>query len=118
MGRSARAMPRLDGVGNQPDHAHNRGMAIIHSDNPDHGFQFPGEFELTAMGPAEAGLETEIPNLLIAAGITVLHESVSVRESSGGRFVSVRLSFRAGSREQYETAHQVLREHPDVKWTL
>lgn len=90
----------------------------IKSDNPDHGFQFPGEFELTAMGPADAGLETEIPNLLMAAGITVVHDTVSTRASSAGRYVSVRLSIRAGSREEYETAHAALREHPEVKWTL
>ena len=29
----------------------------ISSDNPEHGFQFPGVFEITAMGPASAGLE-------------------------------------------------------------
>lgn len=90
----------------------------IKSDNPEHGFQFPGEFEITAMGPADAGLETEIPNLLMAAGLTVVHDTVSTRASSAGRYVSVRLRFRAGSREEYETAHAVLREHPEVKWTL
>jgi len=65
-----------------------------------------------------AGLETEIPRLLTAVGIVVLHETVSSRESSGGKFVSVKLSFRAESREQYETAHEALRSHPEVKWTL
>lgn len=90
----------------------------IKSDNSEHGFQFPGEFEITAMGPASAGLEIEIPNLLRAAGLTVLHETVSTRESSGGKYVSVKLSFRAGSREDYDTAHAALREHPEVKWTL
>ena len=90
----------------------------IKSDNPEHGFQFPGEFEITAMGPASAGLEAEIPRLLTAAGIAVLHETVSSRESSGGKFVSVKLSFRAESRDQYEAAHEALRAHPEVKWTL
>lgn len=90
----------------------------IKSDNPEHGFQFPGEFELTAMGPADSNLEEKIPGLLEAAGIVVLHETVSTRESSGGKFVSVKLSIRAESREQYEVAHAVLREHPEVKWTL
>ncbi|WP_024891466.1 DUF493 family protein [Luteimonas huabeiensis] len=90
----------------------------IKSDNPEHGFQFPGEFEITAMGPANAGLEADIPRLLQAAGLTVLEESIRWRESSGGRFVSVRLSFRAASREEYETAHTALREHPEVRWTL
>ncbi len=90
----------------------------IQSDNPEHGFQFPGEFELTAMGPANSNLEETIPGLLEAAGIVVLHETVSTRESSGGKFVSVKLRIRAESREQYDVAHAVLREHPEVKWTL
>ena len=48
----------------------------IHSDNPDHGFQFPGEFELSAMGPAEARLETELPRLLAEAGVDLVHEDI------------------------------------------
>lgn len=92
-------------------------MAIT-SDNPDHGFQFPDTFEITAMGPAGSGLEDEIPRLLEAAGIVVLHETVAARESSTGKYVSVKLSFRAESREQYDTAHEALRAHPEVKWTL
>ena len=86
--------------------------------NPDHGFQFPGVFELSAMGAADAGLERELPALLEAAGITVRHEDVSRRESSGGRYVSVRIVFEAKDREQYDAAHIALREHPEVKWTV
>ena len=77
---------------------HNPRMEIK-SDNPEHGFQFPGEFEITAMGPATAGLEVEVPNLLRAAGLTVVHETLTSRPSSGGKFVSVRIAFRANSRE-------------------
>ena len=90
----------------------------ISSDNPEHGFQFPGVFEITAMGASSAGLETEIPRLLVAAGIPVLEETVSWRESSGGKLVSVKLSFRAADRAQYDAAHAALRGHPEVKWTL
>ena len=90
----------------------------IKSDNPDHGFQFPGVFEITAMGAASIGLESEIPRLLNAAGLEVLDETISWRESSGGRYVSVKLNFRALDREQYEAAHSALRNHPEVKWTL
>lgn len=90
----------------------------IKTDNPAHGFQFPGDFEITAMGPASAGLDVELPTLLRSAGISVLEESVTTRPSSGGNYVSVRLSFHASSREEYETAHAALRGHPDVKWTL
>jgi len=48
----------------------------------------------------------------------VLQESVSWRHSSSGRYVSVRISFRAASREEYDRAHAALRDHPEVKWTL
>src|SRR5688500_8902510 len=43
----------------------------LKSDNPEHGFQFPGNFELSAMGPAEAALERVLPQLLTDAGIDV-----------------------------------------------
>ncbi len=84
----------------------------------DQGFQFPGVFEITALGSAEAGLEREIPALLAAAGLVVLHETVRSRASSAGRYVSVALSFRAESRADYDAAHVALRGHPEVKWTL
>ncbi|WP_206860232.1 DUF493 family protein [Lysobacter changpingensis] len=90
----------------------------IKSDNPEHGFQFPGTFELSAMGAAEKDLETALPTLLLDAGIEVVQETVNWKLSSNGRFVSVRITFRARSREEYDKAHQVLRDHPEVKWTL
>jgi putative lipoic acid-binding regulatory protein len=90
----------------------------IKSDNPEHGFQFPGTFELSAMGTAGTGLETELPRLLATAGVDVIHEDISWKHSSNGKYVSVRISFRAANREQYDAAHAVLRDHPEVKWTL
>jgi len=90
----------------------------ISSDNPEHGFQFPGTFELSAMGTADKGLERELPQLLIDAGIDVTHETVSWKPSSNGKYVSVRISFRAEDRAQLDRAHHVLRDHPEVKWTL
>ena len=90
----------------------------LKSDNPEHGFQFPGTFELSAMGSADADLQVELPRLLMDAGIDVLHESVNWQHSSNGKYVSVRIAFRADSREQYDAAHAALRAHPEVKWTL
>ncbi|MEH6422455.1 DUF493 family protein [Pseudomonas sp. CGJS7] len=90
----------------------------IHSDNPDHGFQFPGDFELSAMGSADIGLERVLPQLLMQAGIEVVTETIQWKHSSSGKYVSVRISFRAKDRAQYDLAHQVLRDHPEVKWTL
>ena len=90
----------------------------IQSDNPEHGFQFPGTFELSAMGAADKDLQAALPRLLIAAGIDVLSEQVQWRHSSNGKYVSVRIAFRAESREDYDRAHEALRAHPEVKWTL
>ena len=90
----------------------------IKSDNPEHGFQFPGTFELSAMGAADKDLETVLPTLLLDAGIEVVQESVNWKLSSNGRYVSVRIAFRAESRAQYDAAHGALRAHPEVKWTL
>jgi len=90
----------------------------INSDNPEHGFQFPGTFELSAMGAADKDLQAELPKLLMDAGIDVVHESVSWKHSSNGKYVSVRIAFRAENRAQYDAAHAALRTHPEVKWTL
>jgi putative lipoic acid-binding regulatory protein len=90
----------------------------IKSDNPEHGFQFPGEFELSAMGTADKGLETELPAVLAELGLEVLEERIQWKHSSNGKYVSVRIAFRADSREQYDAAHAALRDHPEVKWTL
>jgi putative lipoic acid-binding regulatory protein len=90
----------------------------MQSDNPDHGFQFPGVFELSAMGEAERHLEEALPKALIEAGVDVVSEQVNWKHSSTGKFVSVRIAFRADSREDYDRAHVALREHPDVKWTI
>ena len=91
----------------------------MNTENPEiKGFQFPGVFEITAMGSAVADLATVVPRELTQAGLKVLHETVSSRASSAGRFVSISLQFKAESRTDYEAAHNALRAHPEIKWTL
>jgi hypothetical protein len=82
------------------------------------GFQFPGEFEITAVGNASANLPTHVPQLLERAGLHVLHESVRHRHSGAGNFVSVTVSFHCENREQYEAAHVALRASPDIRYTM
>ena len=90
----------------------------IAAQNPQQGFQFPGEFEITAVGKASAGLPTHVPQLLERAGLHVLHETVKHRHSGGGNYVSVTVSFRCDNREQYDSAHAALRADPDIRYTL
>ena len=82
------------------------------------GFQFPGEFEITAVGSASADLPVQVPQLLEQAGLQVVHESVRHRHSGAGNFVSVTVSFHCADRAQYEAAHVALRAHPDIRYTL
>ena len=39
----------------------------LHPQNPEQGFQFPGAFEVTAMGKAHAGLETRVAEIIVAS---------------------------------------------------
>lgn len=82
------------------------------------GFQFPGTFEITAMGAATAALETRVPALLAEAGLAVKAETLRTRPSRAGNYVSVTVSFEARSRADYDAAHVCLRGCPEVKWTL
>ena len=86
--------------------------------NPQQGFQFPGAFEITAMGNARAGLEQRVPQIIAGLGMSVLDGSLRTRASSEGHYVSVSVTFTCPSREKYEAAHAALRADPDVRWTL
>jgi putative lipoic acid-binding regulatory protein len=85
---------------------------------PPRGFQFPGRFEISAMGAADAGLDQLLPTLLEALGLTVDRGSLRQRPSSKGHYVAVAISFEANSRADYDAAHAVLRARPEIKWTL
>ena len=90
----------------------------IQAQNPDQGFQFPGVFEITAMGPKSAGLEDKVPDIITGVGLSVLAGSLRVRPSREGKYVSVAVSFTCPSREKYDAAHEALRADPDIRWTL
>lgn len=81
-------------------------------------YEFPGAFELSAMGAADAGIADVLPALVESVGAQVLAGSISSRPSSNGNYVAVRISFLAANREQLDAVHNVVREHPGVKWLI
>lgn len=85
---------------------------------PGQGLQFPGTFEIIAMGAANTDLERRVPEALAAAGLTVCHGQQRSRLSAQGNWLSVTCGFEAASRDDYERAHAALRALPGVKWTL
>ena len=82
------------------------------------GFQFPGTFQLSAMGLAASALEDALPRLLSDAGVHVDAENTQFRYSSNKRYVSVTLVFYAPSRSVLEQVQCMIKAHPDVQWVL
>ncbi|MGC1549848.1 MAG: DUF493 family protein [Rhodanobacter sp.] len=82
------------------------------------GFQFPGEFEITALGSANADLKARVPQILEGVGLHVLHETVKHKHSREGNFLSVTVTFRCDTREHYDAAHTALRADPDIRYTM
>jgi len=82
------------------------------------GFQFPGNVEISAVGPTGIGLEHDLPQVLRQIGVELPDEHINVRLSAAGKYVAVRMRFIARTRAQYETAQAALRAHPGVKWML
>lgn len=95
-----------------------RNLDEIRPESPDQGFQFPGVFEITAMGPAGAALQARVPAIIAKLGLIVLGGSERVRLSREGNYVAVSLSFTCPSREHYDAVHAALRAEPDIRWTL
>ena len=86
--------------------------------DPQHGFQFPGPFEITVMGPADANLDALLPSLLEGLGLSVDRSTLRQRASAKGNYVAVAISFEAATRADYDAAHVALRACPAVKWTI
>ena len=82
------------------------------------GFQFPGHFEITAMGAAVPELEAIVMSELVALGCTPDPGTVRHRSSSGGKYLAVSITFECDTRERYQAAHARLRAHPAIRWTL
>lgn len=95
-----------------------RNLDDIQPESPDQGFQFPGLFEITAVGSGNAGLVERVPLHIASLGLNVLEGSVRSKPSREGNYVSVTVSFTCPSREKYDAAHEVLRADPDIRWTL
>jgi uncharacterized protein len=90
---------------------------MTQADNP-HGFVFPGMFDITAFGPADAGMEAVLHQRVEACGVSVLAGSLRTRQSSAGHYVAVSLSFLCPDRATHEAVYNEVRAHPAVKWTL
>lgn len=90
----------------------------LKAERPEQGFQFPGVFEITAMGRSDADLERRVPEIVESIGVSVLAGSMRVKPSREGNYLAVSVSFTCPDREHYDAAHAALRAADGIRWTL
>lgn len=86
--------------------------------NEPRGFVFPARIEVSAMGAADAGLAERVPAMVAAAGVVVVPESLRLRPSRTGKYLSVTVSIECPDRASYDAVHSALRADPAIQWTL
>lgn len=79
---------------------------------------FPCEFMIKAMGLQEEGFKEHAHALIAKHAPELSLESLSLRPSSKGKYVSVSATINATSREQLEAIYRDLGEDPKILKTL
>ena len=80
--------------------------------------EFPCDFPIKAMGEASFGFDALVVGL-IREHAPDLHEgAVSVRESSGGKYLSVTVNIRATSKQQLDQIYMSLSGHERILMVL
>ena len=90
----------------------------IQPKSPDQGFQFPGAFEITALGRADGDLESRVPQIIQGLGLNVIAGSQRSKPSREGNYHSVSVTFTCPDRETYDKVHAAMRADEAIRWTL
>jgi putative lipoic acid-binding regulatory protein len=80
--------------------------------------EFPCDFPIKAMGPAHADLQAVLAEILARHGARLAEEPMTLRPSSGGRWVSVTARVRAESKAQLDAIYRDLTAHEMVVYAL
>ncbi|SCZ58082.1 YbeD family protein [Thiohalomonas denitrificans] len=80
--------------------------------------EFPCDFPIKAMGRADEDFETTVVEIVRRHAPDLGEAAVSVRESSGAKYLSVTVTVRATSREQLDNIYLELTAHEKVMMAL
>lgn len=80
--------------------------------------EFPCDFPLKIMGANEAAFTPAIVDVIIEHAPDFDRETVVIRPSSKGNYVSLTCTVRATSQLQLDTIYRALTSHPMVKVVL
>ncbi len=81
-------------------------------------FEFPTEYPLKVAGKNIPGFEKTVIEIVSRHVLDFDHATVTARESSGGKYLAVSVSFVAQSRTQLDALYQDLTDHVDIVWAL
>ncbi len=80
--------------------------------------EYPCDFPIKIMGAAQDDFAQSMVEIVLRHAPDFAADSVEMRASSGGAYVSVTCTVRATSREQLDNLYRDLSGHPAVKVVL
>jgi uncharacterized protein len=81
-------------------------------------FEFPTEYPLKVAGKNTPGFEKTVIEIVSRHVLDFDHATVTARESKGGKYLAVSVSFTAQSKSQLDALYQDLTDHVDIVWAL
>jgi putative lipoic acid-binding regulatory protein len=87
-------------------------------DPKDSLIEYPCDFPLKVFGEAKPGFSEAVTRVVLAHAPDFDPESMEVRSSSNGKYISLTCTIRATSREQLDNVYRDLTSHPMVKMML
>lgn len=88
------------------------------TDSQDTLLEFPCDYDIKAFGNKDSDFEQTVYSLVKASVPELTTDDLSVKQSSGGRFVSVTVSIRAQSKAQLDEIYQALTDSGEVLMSL
>lgn len=80
--------------------------------------EFPCQFPIKVMGTNSADFENDIVVITRRFVPDLGEAAVKSRASSGGKYLSVTVTFTATSKAQIDNLYRAMNTHPDVKMVL
>jgi uncharacterized protein len=81
-------------------------------------FEFPTEYPLKVAGKNTSSFEKTVIEIVSRHVLDFDHATVTARESKGGKYLAVSVSFTAQSKAQLDALYQDLTDHVDIVWAL
>lgn len=81
-------------------------------------FEFPTEYPLKVAGKNKPGFEQTVIDIVRRHVTDFDDAQLTVRESKGGKYLSVSVTFIARSKPQLDALYQDLTAHVDIVWAL